>query len=182
MSTLKGLGTIANGWIKFVVALVAIGWFGLTAVDKFSKESELDSNELVKSQDSNNKEVSPLFTSTVETTDNTSNDASAHKTKELRETPVSLIAKDLKTGASSIFSMRSTQLIIALIVGLVAGMIGRPGFDWLKEKREIAKAKKFMRLQKWAEEKLAESNEIRETPDEISNSISSSSLSSGPRV
>ncbi len=37
MQVLKSLGTVANGWAKFVVTLLAAGWFGVYALNEMRR-------------------------------------------------------------------------------------------------------------------------------------------------
>ena len=49
MRMLGMLGGVANGWLKFFVALAAVGWFGFQALDRVTGFSPAEAVESVES-------------------------------------------------------------------------------------------------------------------------------------
>ena len=165
MDLLKSIGGIANGWGKFVVALVAVGWFGLQAVDRIVTDQ--DQQEV-----STPAPDADMYVSTKTETQGAGTEESTYTSMPVTNStapPTSFgkITNEIKSGATTLFGMLPTQLSLALLTGIALGLFGRPGFDWIVEKRRIASARKRMRLYERDQQLLAKAASINHSAGDV---------------
>ena len=121
---LRAIGQMANGWLKFIVALVAVGWFGLQALEAAGDDESASISVVSQS---------------VGTIDGGLPDESVEASSEFRLSAV-------RDHVMRFMSQSGGNLIFGLISAYFLGFVSRPGFDWFSRKRRIRSAKKRARL------------------------------------
>ena len=125
MRLFRSFGKIANGWLKFIVALLAVGWFGHQGLERIVTQNGVESaNAAVISEDSQ---------ATNETSD------------EPGESSLNL-RSFYDQATSFVAGPGSLNFLLGLGSAYVLGFVSRPGFDWFSRKRRVSAAKKRARL------------------------------------
>jgi|688.fasta_scaffold419753_2 hypothetical protein len=195
MSILKGLGGIANGWMKFGVAIAAALWLGGQALDRVlpikvveTQSSPLDSRGemLVSTHSATNN--SGGDSDKIEDESNLDSNVVPASATRLVSAPKSLstveeIGSEMSSGIRAIVVSPIAHAVVTGIVGLLAGFFGRPSVDWLTKRRRIALARQ--RLSRLEEDRqlLAESGiPSQSAPLAIHNVTKASTQLPGPQV
>lgn len=152
MRMLGMLGGVANGWLKFFVALAAVGWFGFQALDRVTGFSPAEAVESVESM--------------LVTEETPSNEVAAEDQliKDDAVKPAVFVSKniqdmsvnDLQTEATRLAKNPSSGVIFGMMSAFALGLVTRPGFDWFQEKRKLRGAKKRLKQYEEDRQRLAE--------------------------
>ena len=164
MPILKTIGSIANGWAKFGVALVGLGWFGMATLNRLAPAQEIPVVESESSLDSE------------ETPNTTSSDMEGQLSSESETSVVSSIASELGDSATGFLGNHRAQLTLLFLAGLGVGLAGRPVVTHINQKRKLLAAKR--RLKRMEEDRQLLAMVSSGTLDEMDETQHSTSLAS----
>lgn len=140
MSFIESAGRFASSWAKFGVTLVALGWFGLETLDRVVPRATRGPSAVI---------ASPIVDSqVVRASGDDDATRSGNNPEPILEDRSALraITQELSTNLLRIGDNRGLQLLVALISGLVTGLVGRPGVDRFVRWRRVQAAKRRVRL------------------------------------
>ena len=156
MRMLGMLGGVANGWLKFFVALAAVGWFGFQALDRVTGFSPAESVEsmLVTEETPSNE---------VAAEDQLIKDDAVKPAVFVSKNIQDMSVNDLQTEATRLAKNPSSGVIFGMMSAFALGLVTRPGFDWFQEKRKLRGAKKRAKQYEEDRQRLAEFARMKET-------------------
>jgi hypothetical protein len=187
MSIVTGLSSLANGWMKFGVAIAAALWMGGQALDRILP---------IRSADRENVEISAPGKMLVSTTSPEQNTGESDKVEDVASMEASVvqasgtqllsapktlsaveeISTEMSTGVKAIAVSPVTHTGTAGIVGLMVGLLARPSVDWLKKKRRIAVARKRLSLLEEDYQLLAENGVPSKPASTVAQNAASTSI------
>jgi hypothetical protein len=187
MSILSGLGGIANGWMKFGVAIAAALWLGGQALDRVlpmrvaeKASTELDSRSemLVSTTSTEQNADEPEKIEEASSADSNVVPASAtrHVSAPRTLSAVEEIGGEMSSGVKAIAVSPVTHTGTAGIVGLLVGLLARPSVDWLKKKRRLAVARKRLSLLEEDYQLLAENGVPSKPASTVAQNAASTSI------
>lgn len=173
MQVLNSIGSVANGWAKFVVTLLAIGWFGVYALNEIRPGGGGSQSKRISDPVVGESELAQATES--------SQSISAHREQvpptDMDGQPPSIVdslGSELWASLSKIFGAKLAQLTLAFASGAGVGLVARPALNRFSEQRRLAAARK--RLQSLEEDRklLAMAGELalKTNPDSAAGDAS----------
>lgn len=145
MQVLKSMGGVANGWAKFAVTLLAVGWFGVYALNRVippsDKTPKPDVN-MISRYDEGLLSPSTDAPDSKNLKDSEINAVGASGAPS--SSMVGTLGSEIWTSLTSLFGAKAAQLVLAFLSGTGIGLAGRPTITYLN-KRRIAAAKKLLK-------------------------------------
>jgi hypothetical protein len=192
MSVLKNLGWIANGWVKFGVAISAALWLGGQALDRVLP---MKASERASVDPQSGMQVST--TDTQESADGSGDDKNVSRIDSdvvpasgtrISSEPKALsavqeIGNEVSSGVKAIVVSPVTHTGTAGFLGVLVGLLARPFVDSLKKKQRLTAARKRLSLLEKDRQLLAENGIPSAPASAIAPSAATASIQiPGPQV
>lgn len=184
MQILKSIGGAASGWAKFLVTLLAMGWFGVYAIDRLTSDGDAVLQDVTQ-LDAEKDALGGADSSISENY----GDPATEEGPNSPNSAVGAIGSELWSGLHVFLSNQVTTLVLAFLAGGGLGLAGRPVLTHMNQRRRLRAAVNRQRLYEQDRQLLASSSEasVASATDDPLRPVSESvaaheELAPGPRV
>lgn len=152
MSILKSIGVVANGWAKFIVALVALGWFGAYGINELRSSVPEGGDSTMALIQKYDEDLSSIpgngepNSSSVGASSQSRNEAASTSdialAADASPSVFGSLGSELSSALAVLFGNKTIQFTLATLAGAGLGLASRPLLTSYNRHRRILAAKK----------------------------------------